>query len=134
MTAVVEIEGIGETYAAMLQNAGLDTTEALLGEGSSPAGRHEIAEKTGISEKLILKWVNHADLFRINGVAGQYAELLEASGVDTVVELAQRNPANLTSKMDEVNENRNLVNRVPSESETARWIEEAKTLPRQVSY
>jgi predicted flap endonuclease-1-like 5' DNA nuclease len=130
----MEIEGIGETYAAMLQGAGLDTTEALLGEGSSPTGRHEIAEKTGISEKLILKWVNHADLFRINGVAGQFAELLEASGVDTVVELAQRNPANLTSKMDEVNENRNLVNRVPSESETARWIEEAKTLPRQVSY
>jgi predicted flap endonuclease-1-like 5' DNA nuclease len=134
MTAVVEIEGVGETYAAMLQGAGLDTTEALLGEGSSPAGRREIADKTGISEKLILKWVNHADLFRINGVAGQFAELLEASGVDTVVELAQRNAANLTTKMDEVNENRNLVNRVPSESETARWIEEAKTLPRQVSY
>ena len=77
----------------------MKTTEALLGEGATPAGRQAIAEKTGISEKLILKWVNHADLFRINGVAGQYAELLEASGVDTVVELGHRNAANLTAKM-----------------------------------
>ena len=134
MASVEEIEGVGGSYAEKLGAAGLKTTEALLGEGATPAGRHGIAEKTGISENLILKWVNHADLFRINGVAGQYAELLEASGVDTVAELGQRNAANLTEKMEQVNSERNLANRVPSESEVQRWIEEAKALPRHVSY
>ena len=81
-----------------------------------------------------MKWVNHADLFRINGVAGQYAELLEAAGVDTVVELATRNAANLAAKMAEVNKEKNLTNRAPSEAEVGRWIEEAKALPRHVSY
>lgn len=95
MTSVVDIEGVGESYAGKLSAAGLKSTEALLGEGATPAGRKAIAEKTGISEHLILKWVNHADLFRIDGVAGQFAELLEASGVDTVVELGHRDAANL---------------------------------------
>lgn len=81
-----------------------------------------------------MKWVNHVDLFRINGVAGQYAELLEASGVDTVVELGQRNASNLAAKMADVNAEKNLTNRVPSEAEVDRWTEEAKTLPRHVSY
>ena len=134
MASVEEIEGVGGSYAEKLGAAGLKTTEALLGEGATPAGRQGITEKTGISEQLIQKWVNHADLFRINGVAGQYAELLEASGVDTVAELGQRNAANLTEKMEHVNSERNLANRVPSESEVERWIEEAKTLPRNVSY
>ena len=109
MASVVEIEGVGNTHAAKLTEAGVPTTEALLSEGATPAGRKALAEKSGISEALILKWVNHVDLARINGIAGQYAELLEAAGVDTVPELAQRNAANLTAKMTEVNASRNLV-------------------------
>ena len=104
MTNVVEIEGVGEAYAEKLGAAGVSTVESLLDAGATSHGRKEIAEKTGISEHLILKWVNHSDLFRINGVAGEYAELLEASGVDTVVELAQRNPTHLQAKMAETNE------------------------------
>jgi len=134
MSSVVEIEGVGEAHAAKLSGAGVATTEALLSEGATAAGRKALADKTGISESLILKWVNHVDLFRIDGVAGQYADLLEAAGVDTVVELAQRNAANLTAKMSEVNDARNLVNRAPSESEVARWIAEAATLPRHVHH
>ena len=108
--------------------------ESLLDAGAASHGRKEIAEKTGISEHLILKWVNHSDLFRINGVAGEYAELLEASGVDTVVELAQRNPTHLQAKMAETNEAKKLVRRVPSETEVKGWAKEAKTLPRRVEY
>jgi hypothetical protein len=110
------------------------TTEALLSEGATPAGRQALAQRSGISETLILTWVNHVDLARVNGVAGQYAELLEAAGVDTVPELAQRNAANLTAKMAEINAARNLVNRLPGESEVARWIAEAAALPRHISY
>ena len=88
----------------------------------------------GIDGGKILTWVNHADLFRIKGVAGQFSELLEASGVDTVSELAQRNAANLTAKMGEVNTEKNLANRAPSESEVEKWIEEAKSLPKIVTH
>ncbi|MCI5983612.1 MAG: DUF4332 domain-containing protein [Marinilabiliaceae bacterium] len=129
-----EIEGIGPAYAEKLIAAGIKTTEDLLTAGAKPSGRKKLEETTGISGKLILKWVNHADLFRINGVAGQFAELLEASGVDTVKEFRHRVPANLKAKMDEVNEQKNLCNRVPSVSELEKMIEQAKVLEPVVSY
>lgn len=129
-----EIEGIGPAYAEKLIAAGIKTTEDLLTAGAKPSGRKKLEETTGISGKLILKWVNHADLFRINGVAGQFAELLEASGVDTVKEFRHRVSANLKAKMDEVNEQKNLCNRVPSVSELEKMIEQAKVLEPVVSY
>lgn len=134
MANIKEIEGVGEAYAAKLSEAGVGTVEKALELGGTKKGRQELAEKTGISEKVILKIVNHADLFRIKGVGPQMAELLEASGVDSVPELAQRNAANLTVKMAQVNEAKNLVNRVPSESEVTKWIEEAGALPRAVTH
>jgi predicted flap endonuclease-1-like 5' DNA nuclease len=132
--AITDIEGIGDVYGAKLKEAGIATTEALLEAGKDPRGRAGLAEKTGISDKHILTWVNHSDLFRITGIAGQHSELLEASGVDTVVELATRNPSHLASRLHEVNEDKHLVRSVPSETEVAQWIEQAKTLPRIVTY
>lgn len=129
-----EIEGIGSAYAEKLEAAGIKTTEALLEKAETKKGREELAETTGISEKLILKWANHADLFRIKGVAGQFAELLEAAGVDTVKELRHRVPANLHAKLVEVNEAKNLCNRVPSETELTKMIEQAKELEPRMKY
>lgn len=129
-----EIEGIGSVYAEKLEAAGIKTTEALLDKAETKKGREELAETTGISEKLILKWANHADLFRIKGVAGQFAELLEAAGVDTVKELRHRVPANLHAKLVEVNEAKNLCNRVPSETELTKMIEQAKELEPRMKY
>ena len=134
MANVAEIEGVGTAYAQKLQASGVRTVESLLDQGATPRGRRSIAEKSGIAEPMILKWVNHVDLFRIKGVAGEYAELLEAAGVDTVPELAQRNATNLHAKMVELNEKKHLVRRLPTEPELHRWIDEAKTLPRNVSY
>lgn len=131
---VIDIEGIGPTYAAKLEAVGVKTTDDLLEKGKTPAGRKKLADETGISGKLILTWVNHSDLFRIKGVAGQFAELLEAAGVDTVKEFRHRVAANLKAKMDEVNEAKNLCNRVPSESEIAKMIEQAKELEPIVTY
>lgn len=131
---IVEIEGIGDTYAKQLEEVGIKTTEDLLNCGKNPKGRAELAEKTGISPKYILKWVNHADLFRIKGVAGQFAELLEAGGVDTVKELKHRVAANLYAKLVETNDAKNLCNRVPSEKEIEKMIEQAKELPPMVEY
>lgn len=129
-----EIEGIGGTYARMLEAVGVMTTDDLLNVAASKRGREALAEDTGISEKLILKWANHADLFRIKGVAGQFAELLEAAGVDTVKELRHRVAANLHERLVEVNEAKNLCNRVPAISEVERMIEQAKVLEPVMTY
>ncbi|MBD5201838.1 MAG: DUF4332 domain-containing protein [Bacteroidales bacterium] len=131
---IVEIEGIGSVYAEKLEAAGVKTTDDLLDKADTKKGRETLAEETGISEKLILKWANHADLFRIKGIAGQFAELLEASGVDTVKELRHRVPANLHAKLVEVNEAKNLCNRVPAESEVAKMVEQAKELEPRIKY
>ncbi|MDE5968353.1 MAG: DUF4332 domain-containing protein, partial [Muribaculaceae bacterium] len=128
------IEGIGTVYAEKLEGAGVKTTDDLLDRADSKKGREQLAEATGISEKLILKWANHADLFRIKGIAGQFAELLEASGVDTVKELRHRVAANLHAKLVEVNEVKNLCNRVPSESEVEKMIAQAKELEPRMTY
>ncbi|MBO5457077.1 MAG: DUF4332 domain-containing protein [Muribaculaceae bacterium] len=131
---IEEIEGIGEAYAQKLQAAGVKTTEALLEKAASEKGREALAEETGISEKLILKWANHADLFRIKGVAGQFAELLEAAGVDTVKEFRHRVAANLQPKLVEVNDQKNLCNRVPSVTEIQKMIDQAKELEPVITY
>ena len=134
MKQLTEIEGIGPSYSGKLQDAGVTSIEELLEIGSAPKGRKELAEKTGIGESQILRWVNMSDLFRIKGVAEEYADLLEAAGVDTVPELGQRNPENLFKKMEEVNSAKNLVRRVPTESEVKTWVEQAKGLGRKVTY
>lgn len=131
---IAEIEGIGAAYAEKLTAVGIKTTDDLLAKAATKKGRETLAEETGISEKLILKWANHADLFRIKGVAGQFAELLEAAGVDTVKELRHRVPANLYAKLVEVNNAKNLCNRVPAESEIERMVERAKELDPVMSY
>ena len=134
MTSLEEIEGVAAGYAQKLGDAGVGSVEALLEQGGSAAGREDLATRSGISGKLILKWVNHADLFRIKGIGGEYAELLEAAGVDTVPELAQRNAANLAAKLAEVNTAKSLVRQVPSETQVTKWVEEAKALERRVTH
>jgi predicted flap endonuclease-1-like 5' DNA nuclease len=134
MTNLTEVEGIGDVYAQKLSDAGISTTEALLEKGASPQGRKEIVEQTGISKKLVLGWVNRVDLFRIKGVGEEYADLLEVAGVDTVPELAQRNSENLYKKMVEVNQEKKLVRKVPAQTQVKSWVEQAKELPRVITY
>lgn len=134
LAKIIEIEGIGEVFAAKLEGAGVPTVEALLKQGGTPGGRKALAEKTELSTGRILEWVNRADLMRIKGVGSEYSDLLEASGVDTVKELAMRRPDNLQAKMVEVNEAKKLVRRVPTLNEVDAWVGEAKTLPPMVSY
>jgi predicted flap endonuclease-1-like 5' DNA nuclease len=132
MKKIIDIEGVGEVYAKKLEAAGIKSVEQLLERGAQPKGREEIADQTGISSSLILRWVNHADLIRIVGVAEQFAELLEASGVDSIPELSHRVAENLHAKLSEVNEVKKLVRRLPSVSQVSGWIEQCKSLPRAV--
>jgi predicted flap endonuclease-1-like 5' DNA nuclease len=131
---IEEIEGIGPEFGSKLRSADMQTTEDLLRECGSKAGRETMADKTGISEKNLLEWVNLADLMRIKGVAEEYADLLEEAGVDTVKELATRNAENLVEKMAEVNEAKNLVNRVPNVEATQDWIKQAGELAPAVTH
>lgn len=134
MTALSAIEGIGATYAAKLKSAGVGSIESLLNAGAKPKGRKDLAAATGIGEKLILEWVNRADLFRLKGIGEEYSDLLEQAGVDTVPELAQRTADSLYKKMAEINAKKNIVRKLPSEGQVAGWIKSAKSLPRVVEY
>ena len=132
---IEEVEGIGATFAAKLQEVGINTTDDMLMAGATAASRDKVAEMTGISGKLILEWTNHVDLMRINGVGSEYSDLLEAAGVDSPAELAQRNAKNLAQTFAELDAARpNTVRRVPSESIVEGWIAQAKTLPKMVSH
>lgn len=131
---VIDIEGVGEVYAAKLHEAGIETASEYLEACATPAGRKNLSEKTGIANGLILKWANHSDLFRVPGVGPQFAELLEAAGVDTVKELRHRNPASLAAKLEEINAEKKLTRRVPSEKEVEKMIEAAKTLDPVMKY
>jgi predicted flap endonuclease-1-like 5' DNA nuclease len=134
MAKLIDIEGIGPKFGATLATAGLKTTDALLKTAGSAKGRKALAASTKIDEKKILEWVNRADLFRVKGVGGQYSDLLEASGVDTVKELATRKPENLHAKMLEVNTAKKLVRRPPTAAAVAAWVTYAKTLAPAVTY
>ena len=134
MAKIEDIEGIAGAYGDKLRAAGIKSVERLLAVCKDPSGRTAIAEATGISQKLLLTWTNHADLFRVRGIASQYSELLEATGVDTVVELATRNAGNLTEAMGSVNATKRLVRALPSQDMVADWIAQAKKLPRVVTH
>ena len=134
MANLLAVEGIGPVYAQKLKEAGIGSTQALLAAGATPEGRKDIAAKTGIGDSLILRWVNHVDLFRIKGVGEEYSDLLEAAGVDTVVELAQRVAANLYAKLVQVNQADKRVRKLPTEAQVKGWIKQAKKLPRKISY
>lgn len=134
MTKLSIIEGIGEAYEVKLEAAGVKSVETLLDTCATKKGRTDLADKTGISEKLVLKWANHADLMRINGIGGEYSELLEAAGVDTVPELATRKAENLHKKMTEVNDQKSLVRKLPTEAQVEDWVKQAAKLSKILHY
>jgi predicted flap endonuclease-1-like 5' DNA nuclease len=134
MANLLKIEGIGAVYATKLAEAGITTTQGLLKAGSNPKGRKALSEKTGIGEKLILEWVNLADLFRIKGVGEEYSDLLEEAEIDTMKELRNRNPENLFNALKATNAEKRLVRRLPSLSEVKNWVEQAKSLEPLITY
>jgi predicted flap endonuclease-1-like 5' DNA nuclease len=134
MVKLTDIEGVGEVYAEKLKAAGIGSPQALLQKGATPKGREEIAAQSGISRKRILGWVNRVDLSRIKGVGEEYSDLLEMAGVDTVPELAQRNPDNLHAALVKVNEEHKLVRSLPTATQMKDWVEQAKALPRVITY
>jgi predicted flap endonuclease-1-like 5' DNA nuclease len=131
---IVDIEGVGGAYAEKLEKAGIDTVEELLKRAAGKKERATLAESTGISERLILEWVNHADLMRLKGVGSEYSDLLEAAGVDSCAELSHRRADRLAATMTDLNTKKKLVRRAPTEAEVARWIEEAKGMAKVVTH
>lgn len=131
---IEQVEGIGRVYAGRLREAGIATIAALFAAAATDYRRRKLAEELRISRKLILRWVNHADLMRIDGIDTQFAELLEAAGVDSPTELQHRVPAHLAARMAEVDAEKHIAPEVPDEATVANWVEAAKTLPKLVSH
>lgn len=134
MARILDVEGIGPKYAKKLLEVGIRSTSRLLHVAASKRGREDLADHTGISEKLILEWVNLADLMRIQGIAEQYSDLLEEAGVDTIKELRKRVPENLFATMLKVNQDKELVRRLPSQTQVSSWVEQAKKLAAMITY
>ena len=132
---IVEVEGIGREYAEKLAASGITTTDDLLARCGSSGGREAVSAATGISTHQLLKWTNHVDLMRLPGVGSEYADLLEAAGVDSPAELAQRNAANLAQTFQEVDAARpNWIRRIPSEETITGWIAAAAEVEKAVSH
>lgn len=134
MANITEIKGMDDQSADKFAAAGLTSVEAFLTACADKKDRKDLADKTSIDEKNILNWANRADLSRIKGVSTQYGDLLECAGVDTVPELAQRNAENLQAKMTAVNEDKNLVQKLPTAAQVKDWVLQAKDLPRAINY
>ena len=132
---LIDVEGIGSVYAEKLKSAGAETTKDLLKLAKTPALRKKLAEGAGIAETLILKWANHADLMRVKGIGGEYAELLEKIGVDTVKELAKRNLDNLHEAVEKFDLTISpIIRRKPGKDEIHAWIRQAKRLKPTLKY
>ncbi len=131
---IEDIEGIGPAFAKKLKAAGITTPTELLAKCGGLKGRKAVVDHTGIPMKRVLRWVNMADLMRLQGVDGNAAELLEAAGVDTVKELATRRADSLASTMAKVNADKSLAPGVPDEKTVAGWIAQAKTLEPKVTH
>ena len=132
---IIEIEGIGPEYKEKLNELGINTTKDLIERARTPSKRERLAEESDISEKLILEWANLADLMRIKGVGEEWSDLLEEVGVDTVPELAQRNPNNLWEAIEDLDVSKTrLVRKKPTKDQVADWIEQAQGLERILEY
>ena len=134
MAKLTTVEGIGPALAEKLKGAGAGSTDSLLKMGATKKGRQDLAAASGIDEKRVLTFVNHCDLMRIKGVGGEYAELLEAAGVDSVPALKGRNPANLHAALVKANESKKLVRQLASADQVAGWVEQAKGMERVVTH
>jgi predicted flap endonuclease-1-like 5' DNA nuclease len=134
MARIIDIEGIGPAHAEKLREVGIRSIATLLKRGGNAKGRKELAYAINIEESKILKWVNHADLFRVRGIGSEYSDLLEAAGVDTVPELRQRNASALYEALVKTNETKKLVRKLPTADQVAEWVEQAKALPRVIEY
>lgn len=131
---ISDVEGIGPVISEKLIAAGVKDTNGMLAQCKTPAQRKSLASQTGLTAQQILKFSNMVDLYRVNGIGSEYAELLEAAGVDTVPELARRRPDNLCKTMADLNARKSLVRRTPTEAEVTKWVAQAKELPRALAY
>ena len=134
VSKLAAVTGLSAADASKIYEAGNMKASEFLERAATPDGRAALAEETGLDPDAVLAGAKRLDLMRVKGVGVKYSALLLDSGVDTVVELATRNPANLSAKMEKVNEADSITDTVPSEEVTADWVAQAKELPRMLYY
>ena len=134
MARLTDIEGIGPAVYEKLKGLGITTTQRLMLVAANKPGREDLASQTGISDRLLLKWVNLADLLRVKGIGEEYSELLEAAGVDSVMELRKRKAETLHQALTHANGKKRLVRRLPSSVDVKRWIKAAQSVTPRVTH
>lgn len=132
--SVDKLKGITPALSAKLKAQGVKNSEQLLEAAKTPAQRKALAKEVESEPRAILELANRADLSRIKGIAGVFSDLLEQAGVDTVKELAKRRPDNLHAKIAEVNDAARLAKRIPTAKEVESWVNQAKDLPKLLTY
>jgi len=125
MASIAAIRAIRHRDATKLRKARVRTTDALLQQAATRKGRADVSERTGIATTDLLRWAHQADLMRVKGIGSEYADLLSASGVDTIKALRRRNAANLMVSFAQVNAKRRLVQRLPTVDMVQGWIDGA---------
>lgn len=128
MARIDQVAGIDHKQATKLRKVGVRTSKRLIEEAATRRGRTQLSKVSGVSPKDLQAWVHHADLLRVRGVGGEYAELLVAAGVDTLRDLRRRNPTALLAKFIGLNGSDRVVDRLPTEGMVESWIESAREL------
>ncbi len=132
--SIKQLKGITPALVEKMKAQGIGNSEKLLAAAKTPAKRKGLAEQMGVDAKEVLELANRADLSRVKGIAGVFSDLLENAGVDTVKELAKRRPDNLHAKMIEVNQEQQLTKRPPTAGMVDDWVQQAKKLPKLLTY
>lgn len=128
--SISSIKGVSAALAAKMKSEGIDNADELLNATKDASDRSKLAKTLGIEDSALTEIINRADLSRIKGIAGVYADMLEYAGVDSVKELAHRVPANLHDKLEEVNDQHKLTGRVPTMDQVEAWVTEAKGMAK----
>ena len=126
---IEEIDGIGKGFGKRLRKIGIQTPTDLLEkcQDDTRYAKH-IAQAMNQNEKTVSIWLNMADLLRIEGVDGKYAELLYLSGIKSSVDLATSDVNKVRFKMKNVVKNQHHAKKTPKKKLISKWIALAKTL------
>lgn len=129
-----ELRGITDAVLNALKGQGISDSASLLEATRTPADRKALASASGVDAKIILELANRADLARVKGIGRVYSDLMEEAGVDTVKELAERDPKNLHAKLIKINSVRQFTQRPPSVEQIGDFVEQAKNLTYILEY
>jgi predicted flap endonuclease-1-like 5' DNA nuclease len=127
---LTKLYGVDRELETKLKAKGVKDSEDLIALCQKSGGVDALAQEVGIDSETLSSLVNRANLVRIRGIGEAYTMLLEEAGVKTVGELATRSPDQLRGQLEQINENRKVVGRVPALAMVNGWVNKAQKFPQ----